>query len=176
MVALLRGINVGRNKRVAMSDLRELMKGLGYADPVTHLQSGNIVFTGTRESSARVAAKLEAEIAKKLGMQVSVVVRSRDELAAVVANNPMPEHTGDPKRFMVTFLSDKPAAGRIDGVDPAEYEPDRFALVGQEVYLWFAEGLLASRIGGIDFWEKRLGVTATTRNWRTVTRLLELAS
>jgi uncharacterized protein (DUF1697 family) len=174
-VALLRGINVGRNKRIAMSDLRELVQGLGYHDAITHLQSGNIVFTGTRKPSERVAADLSGAIRAELGLDVTVVVRSRDELAAVVAGNPMPEHTGDPKKFHVTFLAAEPERGRLDGIDPATYLPDEFRVVGREVYLWFPEGVLASRLGN-DFWEKRIGLAATTRNWRTVTRLLELAS
>jgi uncharacterized protein (DUF1697 family) len=174
-VALLRGINVGRNKRIAMTDLRALVGGLGYSDVSTHLQSGNVIFTGGRKTSDAVAAELSAAIQETLGMRVSVVVRSRDELAAVVASNPMPEHTDDPKKFMVAFLATQPPTGSLDGLDPTEYEPDRFALVGREVYVYYPDGLLASKLTN-ELWEKRIGVVATTRNWRTVTRLLDLTS
>src|SRR6266508_2315961 len=102
-------------------------------------------------------------------------VRSRDELAAVVANNPMPEHTGDPKKFMVAFLDAAPKAGALDGIDPAEYEPDRFALVGREVYIYYPNGLMGSKLSN-EMWERRIGVVATTRNWRTVTRLFVMIS
>jgi uncharacterized protein (DUF1697 family) len=174
-VALLRGINVGRNKRVAMSDLRSLVEGLGYAGVSTHLQSGNVIFTGGRKSSDRMAAELSDAIRDTLGMTVSVIVRSGDELAAVVANNPMPEHTADHRKFMVAFLDTDPPKGAFEAIDPADYEPDRFALVGREIYIYYANGLIESKLSN-EHWEKRIGVVATTRNWRTVTRLLELAS
>ena len=174
-MALLRGINVGRNKRIAMSDLRALVGGLGYADVSTHLQSGNVIFTGGRKSSDRMAAELSDAIRDRLGMSVSVIVRTGAELAAVVANNPMPEHTADHKKFMVAFLDTEPPADAFDAIDPADYEPDQFALVGREVFIYYPNGLMASKLSN-EHWEKRIGVVATTRNWRTVTRLLELAS
>jgi uncharacterized protein (DUF1697 family) len=174
-VALLRGINLGRNKRVAMSDLRDLVTGLGYTDVSTHLQSGNVVFDAGATSPEAAAREIEAEIGRRLGMRVSVLVRTGDELAAVVKNNPMPERTAEPTKLLVAFLDQAPPPERMAEVDPAEFAPDEFQVAGREVYVWLPNGQQGAKLSN-ESWEKRLGVTATSRNWRTVTRLLELAS
>lgn len=173
-IALLRGINVGGNKKVPMAQLRELMEGLGYTDVATLLQSGNAVFTSKEKNPARVATQLEAAIAREFGFEVAVVIRTRDELAAVIQANPLPGAEEAPSRFLVTFLSGAPDPKRFEQLDPAAYLPDEFRLVGREIYARFPNGVgtskLATVLGGT-----RLGVTPTARNWSTVTKLLELA-
>ncbi len=173
-VALLRGINVGGNKKVPMARLRELMEGLGYTDVATLLQSGNAVFTSKEKSPAKVVKQLEAAIAGEFGFEVAVVLRTRDELAAVIQANPLPGAEEAPSWFLVTFLSDVPDPKRLAAIDPAAYLPDEFRLVGREIYARFPRGIgtskLATVLGGL-----KLGVTPTARNWNTVTKLLELA-
>lgn len=173
-VALLRGINVGGNKKVPMARLRELMEGLGYTEVATLLQSGNAVFTSKEKSPAKVGKQLEAAIAKEFGFEVAVVIRTRDELEAVIKANPLPGAEDAPSHFLVTFLSDVPDPKRFEQIDPAAYLPDEFRLVGREIYARFPKGIgeskLATVLGGT-----RLGVTPTARNWNTVTKLLELA-
>ncbi len=173
-VALLRGINVGGNKKVPMARLRELMEGLGYTDVATLLQSGNAVFTSKEKSPAKVVKQLEAAIAGEFGFEVSVVLRTRDELAAAIQANPLPGAEEAPSWFLVTFLSDVPDPKRLAAIDPAAYLPDEFRLVGREIYARFPKGIgtskLATVLGGL-----KLGVTPTARNWNTVTKLLELA-
>ncbi|HYO52970.1 DUF1697 domain-containing protein [Archangium sp.] len=173
-VALLRGINVGGNKKVPMAQLRELMEGLGYTGVATLLQSGNAVFTSKEKNPARVVKQLEAAIAEKFGFEVAVVLRTRDELAAVIKANPLPGAEDTPSQFLVTFLSDIPDPKRLEELDPAAYLPDEFRVVGREIYARFPNGIrdskLATVLGGT-----RLGVTPTARNWNTVTKLLELA-
>lgn len=173
-VALLRGINVGGNKKVPMAQLRELMEGLGYTDVATLLQSGNAVFTSKEKNPARVATQLEAAIAREFGFEVAVVIRTRDELAEVIKANPLPGAQEAPSKFLVTFLSGAPDPKRFEQIDPAAYLPDEFRLVGREIYARFPNGVgnskLATVLGGT-----RLGVTPTARNWSTVTKLLELA-
>jgi len=172
-IAFLRGINVGRNKRIAMSALRSLVEELGYEDVRTHLQSGNVVFT-TSASPGRAAKAMEDELAAKLGISVRVLVRTDKELAGVVDRNPLGDVATDPTRLLVTFLSGRPDPARLRGLDPADYGPDVYRVRDREVYVWCPNGLAASKLGHA-FWEKRLELTATGRNWRTVTRLLELA-
>jgi uncharacterized protein (DUF1697 family) len=173
-VALLRGINVGGHNRVAMAQLRELMESLGYGDVRTHLQSGNVVFTGAAAAD-RAAADIEAVIAERLGLRLRVLVRTRDELAAVVGGNPLAATAEDPARLIVLFLSAAPDPALLRGIDPAVYEPERVAVCGREIHVWCANGVYRSPLLQV-LSERRLGVTVTARNWRTVTRLLALAS
>lgn len=173
-IALLRGINVGGNKKVPMAQLRELMEGLGYTDVATLLQSGNAVFTSKEKSAAKVGKQLEAAIAKEFGFEVSVLIRTRDELAAAIQANPLSGAEDDPSHFLVTFLSDVPDPKKLAAIEPTAYLPDEFRVVGREIYARFPEGIrdskLATVLGG-----PRLGVTPTARNWNTVLKLLELA-
>lgn len=173
-MALLRGINVGRNQRIAMSRLRELLAGLGYADVRTHLNSGNAVFRNTASPPEQAAGDIQAAIATHLGLTVPVLVRTADELAAVVAANPLADVALDPSRYLVAFLSAAPDPRQLAGIDPAEYAPEAFHVGNREIYLWFPDGVIAAKLGH-TFWEKRLSLIATARNWNTVTKLLALA-
>ena len=169
-VALLRGINVGGHRRIAMADLRELMRSLGHPDAITHLQSGNIVFDSAGKEVAKVRGELEAAIASRLGLEVRVLIRTRAELVRIVEANPLPAATAEPSRFMVTFLDPSPTAEQIAGVDPAEFLPDELRFGDGVAYAWYHQGIQASKLTDA-VWSRRLGVLATTRNWRTVTWL-----
>lgn len=172
-IALLRGINVGRNNRIAMAELRELMDGLGYTDVKTHLMSGNVVFTSPTTPRV-VAQELARAVDSELCPGIKVLVRSRAELAKVVANNPLPDAAGDGSRFLVMFLSAKVEPGVLQDIDPAEFAPEEFRVANREIYLWCRNGIQDSKLSKA-LSEKRLGVTATARNWNTVTGLLDLA-
>ncbi|MGI8593382.1 MAG: DUF1697 domain-containing protein [Solirubrobacteraceae bacterium] len=175
-IALLRGINVGGHKKVGMARLRELMDELGYRDVRTYVQSGNVVFTGPDRPPDQVARRLEGELAATFGFEVSVVVRSREELAQVVAANPLRDVATDPAKHLVLFLAAELDADRLGGIEPADVSPEAFHVDvgGREIYLWAPEGVRDSRLVKA-LSEKRLGVAATARNWRTVERLLALA-
>jgi uncharacterized protein (DUF1697 family) len=156
-----------------MARLREVVEGLGYDDVRTHLQSGNVVFA-TRAAPGAAAGAIEKAIAEHLGHEVKVLVRSRDELAKVVERNPLGEHASEPAKLHVTFLSARPDRRRLREVDPADFEPDVFRAGGREIYAWYPNGVQKTKLSHA-FWEKRLGLVATSRNWNTVTRLLALA-
>jgi uncharacterized protein (DUF1697 family) len=170
--ALLRGINLGARNKLAMPLLREIAETLGYVDPVTYLQSGNLAIT-TRRAAGTVAAELHGAIADRTGLDVPVVVRSHAELAAAVAANPLPE-PADPSRFFVTFC-ERPAAGVLDGLDLPSYLPEEVAVVGREIYAWLPDGLHVARLTHA-LWERRTKGIATTRNWRTTLAMAELTS
>ncbi len=174
-VALLRGINVGRNKRVGMVRLRELMNDLGYGDVRTHLQSGNVVFTATETPSEQTARHIEDQLAQRFGFTVPVLVRTRDELARIVEADPLREVVTDPARYIVTFLSAAPDPQRLPETNPADHDPDTYRLGDRAIYLWCPNGVRDSRLAQA-LSEKHLRVTATARNWNTVTKLLALAS
>ena len=174
-VALVRGINVGKNNRVPMATLRGIIDDLGYTDVRTHLNSGNAVFTvPVRQQPAAVAKKLEAALLDETGLKLRVVVRSRKELADVVAKNPFAAEATDPARFLVAFLAEPVPASRLRDVDADELAPERFHLKRRELYLWLPGGLQNSPMMKV-LTDQKLGVATTARNWNTVTKLLELA-
>jgi len=175
-IALLRGVNVGGNKKVPMARLRELFERLGHRAVRTYVQSGNVVFTAGDPSASdgELARAVEQAIEEELGFSAAVTIRTRDELAAVLAADPFAGVADHPSRYHVFFLADEVDPDRLADVDRARYEPERFALRGRELYLWTPEGLGRSPLAKV-LTERRLGVAATARNWRTVTTLLEIA-
>ena len=173
-VALVRGINVGGRKKLAMSDLRRLLESEGYEDVRTLLQSGNAVFRTPRADPAGIASDLEAALARELGLDAKVLVRTREEVQATIEANPLPGATKTPAQFVVVFLSETPSKARIASVDPAAYPDVEFRFGDRVVYAWYREGIGRSRLTG-DVWE-RFGVVATARNWTTLTKLYEAAS
>jgi uncharacterized protein (DUF1697 family) len=170
-VALLRAVNLGSHKKIAMPALRELLTGLGYTGVATYLQSGNAVFTADAPA-VRVAADVEERLAAEVGLRTEVILRTADELAAVVDRNPL--RVGDPAKFTTWFLLEPPTSGWLDGLDPASYAPEEMRAEGREIYLDLPNGIgrakLPVALG------RRLKVPATMRNWRTVTSLLSLAA
>jgi uncharacterized protein (DUF1697 family) len=172
-IVLLRGINVGGHRRVAMADLRALLTSLGYDGARTHLQSGNVVLA-SRATPDRVKRTIEQGLAVELGVDAEVFVRTRDELAEVIARDPLGEVADNPSRYLVSFLSGQPDAAAVRMAQAAEVGPERFVVIGREIYAWHPDGVHSSKLAKV-LSEKRLGVTATARNWNTVTKLLELA-
>ena len=173
-VALLRGINVGTAKQVGMADLKNLVVGLGYVDVKTHLRSGNVVLTADHTSAAKLAAQLTKAIEEQFSMTVGVVVRTRDELAAVVEANPLGEVATDPSRSVVAFLSGPPDPAALAALLAVDVAPEQIVADGPELYLWCPNGQ-ADGAATRALTKARLKVTVTARNWRTVTKLLELA-
>jgi uncharacterized protein (DUF1697 family) len=172
-IVLLRGINIGPNKRVAMPRLRELLSGAGYEDVSTYVQSGNVVLSGAVAPEA-LARECEALIAAEFGFPVDVVVRTRDELAEVVRRDPLGDVATEPKRYQVTFLSAEPDPEIVERLGGLAAESERFAAHGRELYAWHPDGVARSRLW-TELAGQGLGVTATSRNWNTVRKLLELA-
>jgi uncharacterized protein (DUF1697 family) len=172
-VALLRGINVGGHAKLSMTHLRELLQSLGYTDVMTYLQSGNALFTSPRDDPTELAREIEDQISRDLGLGIKVLIRTREELATVVDGNPFPNATMSPTRHHVSFLSAPPNGERLAEIDPRQFEPDQFRVGDQVMYLWYPDGSGRTKLSN-EFWERRLKVSATTRNWNTVTKLLSL--
>ena len=173
-VAMLRGVNVG-GKQIKMPALAALFSDLGYTDVVTYIQSGNVVFTSPSRGGDTLARAIEARIARDLGMDVRVLLRSRAELERVQRGNPLLRAGADPTKLHVTFLATKPAAALVGAVKELDFGADTFAVAGREVYVHCPNGYGRTKINN-TFFEKKLDVAATTRNWNTVNKLLELAS
>jgi uncharacterized protein (DUF1697 family) len=172
-IALLRGVNVA-GRSVPMAQLRDLVARLGHADVRTYIQSGNVLFWSSGDDPAQLASELRAAIGAEVGHAVTVLIRTPAELAAAIATNPFAMR-GETSPLHVTFLErvpDAAACARLAG-DPGT--PDEFVRIGREIYLWCPNGYGRTALSN-DFFERRLGVAATTRNWRTVTRLAALAA
>jgi uncharacterized protein (DUF1697 family) len=172
-IALLRGINVGAHNRIPMAELRSLLAELGYPDARTLVQSGNIVL-GANLVPDKLAAELEGAIADRFGVQTPVVVRTREELAEIVALNPLGDVADEHKLYQVSFLSAEPDPEAMAKIAQDDFGPERFVHLGREIYAWHPDGIHSSRLARM-LSDKRLGVVATARNWKTTTKLLEIA-
>jgi uncharacterized protein (DUF1697 family) len=172
-IALLRGINIGPRNRIAMPALRDVLERAGYQDAATYVQSGNVVLSaGSKPEQTK--RNLERLIKGEFGLEVDVVVRTRSELARVVARNPLADVAAEPKRYQVTFLAAKLPAATVKKLEAAAADSERFVVDGREVYAWHPAGVARSKLWAL-LGGRGLGVTATSRNWTTVTALLELA-
>lgn len=167
---LLRGINVGRRK-VAMADLREVAEAAGFKDVRTHLNSGNLII-GSDHDAEKVRKLLEPAIAERFGFEVPVVVRTVDQLRAVLDANPFPD--ADPSRLIINFCATTPPADVLDRMARLATDAEPVAVVGEEVVVDFRDGIGRSKLAGAG--DKVIGVTATGRNLRTVQKLVELLS
>lgn len=171
-VALLRGINVGGNKKVDMAGLRVLMEQLGFDGVKTVLNSGNVMFAA---DTTPYPDRIEKAIKAKYGFDVAVVLRSADDLQQVVDDSPFEQIATDRSRYFVSFLDRPLPAGALAGLDISAYEPELLHAGKREIYTWLPGGLADSKLMK-ELTDKRLGVTATARNWNTVTKLLALVS
>lgn len=171
-VALLRAINIGGRAKVGMAELRDLVAALGFASVRTHLQTGNLVFEGEAAADAELEALLEAEAARRLGLQTQIFVRRAEEVAGVVAANPFPlEAERAPNHLVVLFAKHE--------LDPAPLRegyrgPEIFEARGRHLYCVYSEGIGESKLTNTVL-ERRLGGPVTGRNWNTVRKLAEMA-
>jgi uncharacterized protein (DUF1697 family) len=172
--ALLRGINVGGKNKIAMGPLRDIFTALGHDDVVTYIQSGNVVFTSSKAAS-RIASGIEAAIAESFGFAVPVVLRSNAELAAVVLRNPFAIPGVDTSTLHVAFLGSASRPELVARLDPMRSPPDRFNVIGSEIFLQYPNGSGRSKLT-VDYFERQLETRATARNWNTVNKLVALTN
>lgn len=174
-VALLRAVNLGSHNKVAMSDLRVWLEDLGFSNPQTLLNSGNVVFEGTAQSPERLEAKLEADARKRLKIDTPFVVRTGDDLTRVVARNPFPkEAASDPGHLLVVFAKSSLAAANVKTLEAAIVGRERVRADGRQLYIVYPDGVGRSKLTAALI-DRTLGVAGTARNWNTVQKLKELA-
>jgi uncharacterized protein (DUF1697 family) len=173
-VALLRGINLGARNKVSMADLRTLFDALGAEDVRTYVQSGNVVFKSSVRSPADLSRAIAKQLTSDVGVTATVLLRTKAQLEKVAAGNPFAKSGRELAKLHVTFLADTPGRARVRDLDARSGEPDEFRVIGKEVYLHCPNGYGRSKLTNAYF-EKHLRVTATTRNWKTVTKLAELS-
>jgi uncharacterized protein (DUF1697 family) len=168
----LRGINLGPRNRIAMRALRDCLASDGLEDVETYVQSGNVV-VGSDEAPEVLAQRCESLIASAFGLDIPVIVRTRDELAQVVSLNPLKEVANNPKRYQVTFLSSQLKQEQLERVAALAAPAEELVAIGRELYSWHPEGVGRSKLWG-RIASTGLGVTATARNWTTVETLLQM--
>jgi uncharacterized protein (DUF1697 family) len=174
-ISMLRGINVGARKTIRMAELKGLYEGLGLIAVKTYVQSGNVVFASPEADPAALADSIESQIAQTFDFAVSVFVRRPDEFAHILAANPfLSERNEDPARLHVTFLHHTPSGSELNGLPNPNAADDEFFLSGRDVYLFCPNGYGKTKLSN-NFFERKFGQPATTRNWNTVNALYALA-
>ena len=172
-IALLRGINVGAQKPIKMTELKQLFEAQGFGRVQTYIQSGNVVFTADRAEEP-LRRQLEREIAAAFGFPVSVALRTADELERLIAQCPFAaDALRDEESLYVSLLAEAPAQAGIDRLLGRGSDVDELRLVGREVYLLLRQSIRLTLFTNA-FLERTLGVPATARNWRTISKLGEL--
>lgn len=173
-IAFLRGINVGAHNRLKMDDLRALFESLGYTDVETYIQSGNVVFDTAETDPETLRGDIERAIEGEFGYDISVVIRTRAELEAIVERRPFDDPTDETITHYVTFLHEEPTADRVEVLRAAQNDAERFEVRGREVYSELEKDKLEP--GRFTDVGKKLKLPATRRTWNVVTAVLELCS
>ena len=176
-ISLLRGVNVSGQKMMKMPDVKALYEELEFKDVITYIQSGNIIFkAGKKISEQDLSKKIAERIRRKYGFDVPVTIRTLAEMKKTISLNPfLKKKEIDRERLYVTFLEEKPTKEGQKKLEEFDPSPDKFIIVGREVYLHCPNGYGNSKISN-NFFESKLKITATTRNWKTVNTLVDLAS
>ncbi|MBL6445335.1 DUF1697 domain-containing protein [Fulvivirga sp. 29W222] len=174
-IAILRGINVSGANKIKMDDLRARLTDLGFQNVKTYIQSGNVIFDYKPIDPLVLAKKLQQKIKEEYSYKVPVIVAGAEELKQVIINNPfLKERNEDPGKLHVTFLAEPANDENMSKIDASGYLPDEFKINGKEVYLFCPNGYGRTKLTN-NFFESKLKVTATTRNWKTVNTLLNMA-
>ncbi len=173
-LALLQGINLGPNRRIAMPALRESLQDLGFADVATYIQSGNVVFASAEVSREDLEAAISDKIGSAFNLGVPVIVRTGYEILRIFGSNPFLPGEDDVKRLHVTFLDHAPGSEAKAQVEKIAFPPDEFRIEGREVFVRHMAGVSGSPIDFRLIGRMLCVRTMTSRNWRTVTRLAEM--
>jgi uncharacterized protein (DUF1697 family) len=174
-ISLLRGINVSGQKQIRMDDLRLAYEKLGFTHVRNYVQSGNIIFNSAETDPVQLAEQIQAQIGRTFGFSTPVILRRVSELEVLLVNNPfLNDRQADLKSLHVTFLSTAPAESARTALKNPSTTSDEFFLAGHEVYVFCPDGYGRTKLNN-TFFEKKLGVSATTRNWKTVNALYQMA-
>jgi uncharacterized protein (DUF1697 family) len=175
-VSLLRGINVSGQKKITMADLTSLYEALGFQQVSTYIQSGNVIFSHAGLKTHILSEQIEQAIEKRYRFQVPVEIRTHKELDAIIKNCPFGpvDLEKEGTKLLLSFLSDRPSPENVARLMEYVKEPEKLVLQGKQVYLYCPNGYGKSKLSN-SFLEQKLGVNATTRNWKTVHKLHELS-
>ncbi len=173
-VAQLRGINVGGHRLIKMTDLKSMFEAMGFGGVRTYIQSGNVVFQAD-EAEQPLRQRIEQRIAATFGFPVTIALRTHDELARIIAACPFaPDALAEGEHLYVALLAESPTPAGIERMLASTTAPDEFRVLGREVYLLYRQNMRATQLTN-SLLESRLGVPATSRNWRTLTTLATMS-
>ena len=175
-ISILRGINVGGQRKIPMTDLKSLYEDLGFQKVITYIQSGNVIFESNKISVDALEQMIEKKIAEIFNMTVPVIIRQLSEMKNVAANNPFLKMKEiDIDKLHITFLNEIPGRDIVLNIKGYDYPPDKFIIKNKEVFLYCPGGYGKTKFSN-NFFENKLKVKATTRNWKTVNKLVELSA
>lgn len=174
-IALLRGINVGGKNRLPMKELVAIFLDAGCEDVRTYIQSGNVLYRRKPAGNEDIPSLISASILDRFGYQIPIITRTAHEFRAIVHANPFAETGEEADKLHVVFLPEPPETSLVESLDPQRSPGDRFAVLGREVYLLCPNGFARTRLTN-SYFDSQLSTTTTTRNWRTVLKLLEMAT
>lgn len=174
-ISMLRGINVSGQKRIKMDVLKAVYEAMGFDDVSTYIQSGNVIFKNPKKNRTTLSASIEKAINEQFAYPVLVMIREKDELGKIIRSNPFLSRSAiELDKLHVTFLSHKPDNKYLKEIENVKNGKDECQLSDKEIYLYCPEGYGRTKLTN-NYFEKELGVSATTRNWKTVKKLYELA-
>ncbi len=174
-ISLLRGINVGGHRKIRMADLTALYESLSLRNVNTYVQSGNVVFDSKMRSASKIAASIEEHLKARFGFDVTVLVRTPGELASIIEGNPFSAQAAkDPAKVSVMFLASRPTGAMFKSLDDTDTGSDEFFVGEREIYLHFPDGAARSKLNN-TFFERKLKMPTTARNWRTVRAVYDMA-
>lgn len=172
---MLRGINMTGHNIIKMTELVALFRKIGYTDAETYIQSGNIVFTSHNAKINELSSGLQRAILSEFNLNIAVIIRTSDEMKKIISANPfLQEPDFDPSKMAVLFLENKPSDAQVLKVAGIDYPPDKFHINGSEIYVYCPNGFGKTKLY-TNFFEAKMKVTGTARNWRTVSKLMEMA-
>lgn len=172
-IALFRGINVGGKNLLPMKALKTLLENLNLQNVKTYIQSGNVVFQSDEENAASLSSKISAEIQKSHGFKPQVLLLDVEEMEKAIESNPFPEAESDPRTLHLNFLASAPETPNLQALNSLKKDNERFELKGNVFYLHAPDGIGRSKLAANV--EKLLGVAMTSRNWRTVSKIMAMA-
>ena len=172
-VALLRGINLASRNRLPMKTLEKMFKDAGCDGVRSYIQSGNVFFRANRTLAGKLSNQIAAKILQSFGFRIPVILRSAEQMAETVKGNPFVNNEAMAEVLHVMFLANQPSQERIAALDHNRFLPDEFAVRGAEIYLCLPTGVARSKLTNAYF-DSKLATVSTSRNWRTVNKLLEM--
>jgi len=174
-ISILRGINVSGQKKIQMTDLKMLYEDLKFKNVTTYIQSGNIIFEANKQRDEALAKKIENAINEKYHFHVPVIIRSIEEMKNTLVVNPLLKEPNIViEKLHVTFLEELPDKAKVDNIKDIDYSPDKFIIIGKEIFLYCPNGYGITKLSN-NFFENKLRVNATTSNWKTLNKLVEMA-
>lgn len=174
-LAFLRGINVGGHRKIKMKDLQLSLAKMGFDEVKTYIQSGNIVFKAAEDKADTLSKEIEARIVKDFGFEVKVIIKNRAQLKEIISNNPyLPDDSANISKCYLTLLTEVPKKEQAEVLNALKFPHDEFHLMDNIIYLYCTNGYGKTKLSN-DFFEKKLKQAATTRNWKTMLKMLEMS-